>query len=71
VVLYEALTGIRPFRPDRRDGGHARAGGAAGDAARGRSPEVDAFFAQAFSREPAARHADAGAVEKELRLCGP
>jgi len=68
VVLYEALTGIRPF-PGPIDGMVVMPELAAppGTLREDVPPEVDAFFAQAFSREPAARHADAGAVEKELR----
>jgi serine/threonine protein kinase len=68
VVLYEAITGIRPFR-GRQDGEVVMPTPASppGTLRAGIPHEVDVFFAQAFSREPAGRHADARAMQKELR----
>lgn len=68
VVLYEAVTGIRPFR-GRYDGEVLLPGSALPPGTRrdGVPHELDGFFARAFSREPDDRHADARAVKEELQ----
>jgi hypothetical protein len=72
VVLYEAITGMRPF-PGPRDGMVVvpEPPPPPGTLREGVPREVDAFFARAFSPEPADRYADAPAVEQELLRLKP
>jgi serine/threonine-protein kinase len=72
VVLYEAITGMRPF-PGPKDGMVVVPDPPPppGTLREGVPREADAFFARAFSPEPADRHADARAVEQDLLRLKP